>query len=172
MAVATLLHFGRAAEELKIGQPTLSELVQRLELEVGTPLLTRATRPVHLTEAGAEFLVRARSLLEDAAEAVTVVLERDATVLLYTDGLVERRGCDLDEGTSRLVGLIGDLSARGADLDELCDGLLRGTVEDRSDDDVAIIAVRLHSQHRLRPAEAGPDGCLLRSGRTGGVVGH
>lgn len=73
VAVATHLHFGRAAEQLKIGQPTLSELVQRLERELGTPLLTRATRPVHLTEAGAELLLRARALLDDAAEAVTVV---------------------------------------------------------------------------------------------------
>ena len=73
VAVATQLHFGRAAEQLNIGQPTLSELVQRLERELGTPLLTRATRPVHLTEAGSEFLLRARALLDDAAEAVTVV---------------------------------------------------------------------------------------------------
>jgi len=73
VAVATHLHFGRAAEQLRIGQPTLSELVQRLERELGTPLLTRATRPVHLTEAGVEFLRRARALLDDAAEAVTVV---------------------------------------------------------------------------------------------------
>jgi DNA-binding transcriptional LysR family regulator len=73
VAVATHLHFGRAAEQLNIGQPTLSELVQRLERELGTPLLFRATRPVHLTEAGAEFLLRARALLDDAAEAVTVV---------------------------------------------------------------------------------------------------
>jgi serine phosphatase RsbU (regulator of sigma subunit) len=87
----------------------------------------------------------------------TSVLDRDATVLLYTDGLVERRGSDLDEGTSRLVSLIGDLSSRGADLDELCDGLLRGMVEDRPEDDVAIIAVRLHRQDRPRPAEAGPE---------------
>jgi serine phosphatase RsbU (regulator of sigma subunit) len=86
----------------------------------------------------------------------TTVLDRDATVLLYTDGLVERRGSDLDEGTSRLVGLIGDLAARGVGLDELCDGLLRGMVEDRPDDDVAIIAIRLHRQDRPRPAEAGP----------------
>jgi hypothetical protein len=86
----------------------------------------------------------------------TTVLDRDATVLLYTDGLVERRGSDLDEGTSRLVGLIGDLAARGVSLDELCDGLLRGMVEDRPDDDVAIIAIRLHRQDRPRPAEAGP----------------
>ena len=73
VAVATQLHFGRAAEQLNIGQPTLSELVQRLERELGTPLLTRATRPVHLTEAGSEFLLRARALLDDAAEAVTAV---------------------------------------------------------------------------------------------------
>ncbi len=73
VAVATQLHFGRAAEQLNIGQPTLTELVQRLERELGTPLLTRATRPVHLTEAGSEFLLRARALLDDAAEAVTVV---------------------------------------------------------------------------------------------------
>jgi len=73
VAVATQLHFGRAAEELHIGQPTLSELVQRLERELGTPLITRATRPVHLTEAGSEFLLRARALLDDAAEAVAVV---------------------------------------------------------------------------------------------------
>ncbi|HYP46089.1 MAG TPA: LysR family transcriptional regulator [Propionibacteriaceae bacterium] len=73
VAVATQLHFGRAAEQLNIGQPTLSELVQRLERELGTPLLMRATRPVHLTEAGSEFLLRARALLDDAAEAVTAV---------------------------------------------------------------------------------------------------
>ena len=54
------------------------------------------------------------------------------------------------------MGLIEELSDRGADLDELCDGLLRGMVEDRPDDDVAIVAIRLHRQDRPRPAEAGP----------------
>lgn len=73
VAVATQLHFGRAAEQLSIGQPTVSELVQRLERELGTPLLARSTRPVRLTEAGAELLLRARALLDDAAEAATVV---------------------------------------------------------------------------------------------------
>ena len=44
VTVADQLHFGRAAEKLGIAQPTLSELVRRLEREMDTPLLARTTR--------------------------------------------------------------------------------------------------------------------------------
>src|SRR6195952_3064228 len=73
VAVATELHFGRAAERLLIGQPTLSDLVRRLERELGTPLLTRTTRRVALTEAGAELLRHAKTILDDIAAASTAV---------------------------------------------------------------------------------------------------
>ena len=73
MAVATELHFGRAAERLRIAQPTLSELVQRLERDVGTPLLTRTTRRVALTGAGFELLGRAKVILDDVAAANAAV---------------------------------------------------------------------------------------------------
>jgi hypothetical protein len=63
VAVATELHFGRAAERLHIAAPTLSELIRRLERELGTPLFTRTTRQVALTSAGAELLTRSRSFL-------------------------------------------------------------------------------------------------------------
>ena len=73
VAVATELHFGHAAQRLHMGQPTLSELVRRLEREVGTPLLTRTTRRVALTGAGVELLGRAKVILDDVAAAAAAV---------------------------------------------------------------------------------------------------
>lgn len=73
-------------------------------------------------------------------ERVTV-LERGATVLLHTDGLVERRGSDLDEGQARLVRALSELAR--LPLPELCDSLVERMVDSHPDDDVALVAVRL-----------------------------
>lgn len=86
VAVAGELHFGRAAQKLHIGQPTLSDLIRRLEREVGTPLLTRTTRRVALTQAGAELFSRATVILDDVEGAAAAV----------------RRLADGDAGTVRL----------------------------------------------------------------------
>ncbi|MDQ2813018.1 MAG: LysR family transcriptional regulator [Actinomycetota bacterium] len=73
VAVAAELHFGRAAQHLHLSQPTLSELIQRLERELGTPLLTRTTRRVALTGAGSELLGRAKVILDELAAAKAAV---------------------------------------------------------------------------------------------------
>ena len=73
VAVATELHFGRAADRLHIAAPTLSELIRRLERELGTPLLTRTTRRVALTSAGAELLSRSKVILDEVAAAQAAV---------------------------------------------------------------------------------------------------
>src|SRR5256885_12468610 len=51
VAVAGKLHFGRAAEELHIAQPVLSRQIRALEQDLGTPLLTRDSHGVMLTDA-------------------------------------------------------------------------------------------------------------------------
>jgi PAS domain S-box-containing protein len=83
-----------------------------------------------------------------------VTLDRGATVLLYTDGLVERRDADLDAGLVRLRNTLIELADRP--LDELLDEVLERLVQGRPEDDVALVAIRLHRQDEPRPAEAGP----------------
>ncbi|SNR71150.1 PP2C family protein-serine/threonine phosphatase [Blastococcus mobilis] len=74
-----------------------------------------------------------------------VPLPPGATVLLHTDGLVERRGSTLDEGTAAVTRYLRDLTGRP--LDELCDGLLRRMLRGTPQDDVALVAVRLAGSH-------------------------
>jgi PAS domain S-box-containing protein len=70
-----------------------------------------------------------------------ITLDAGTTVLLYTDGLIERRDGDLDEGMARLRAAATDLA--GVPLDELCDELLDRLVQGRPEDDVALVAIRL-----------------------------
>ena len=62
------------------------------------------------------------------------------TLLLYSDGLVERRTADLDHGVARLA----DALVRHGHLDpeELCDRLLAEVGLDNSDDDIALLVLR------------------------------
>jgi serine phosphatase RsbU (regulator of sigma subunit) len=81
-------------------------------------------------------------------------LKRGATVLLYTDGLVERRDRDIDAGTKELVEALRECA--GLPLAELCDRVLARLFLPDAEDDVAVLAVRLHPEDHPRPPEAGP----------------
>jgi serine phosphatase RsbU (regulator of sigma subunit) len=72
-----------------------------------------------------------------------VCLEQGATVLLYTDGLVERRNRDVDAGTAELMDALRENA--GLPLDELCDVVLEQLFLPDAEDDVAILAVRLYA---------------------------
>lgn len=71
VTVAEERNFTRAAKRLFVSQPSLSQLVRRLEAEIGAELFDRSAQPIKLTKAGQIFLPRARRLLEDFAGAVS-----------------------------------------------------------------------------------------------------
>jgi DNA-binding transcriptional LysR family regulator len=69
VAVAEELHFGSAAERLRMTQPPLSQRIRQLEAALGAQLFTRTTRSVRLTPAGEVLLARAGALLRAAGDA-------------------------------------------------------------------------------------------------------
>jgi DNA-binding transcriptional LysR family regulator len=78
VAVAEELHFGRAAERLRMSQPPLSQAIRQLEGDVGAVLLERTNRHVALTAAGRAFLEECRVLLVHA-QAVAEIPRLTAT---------------------------------------------------------------------------------------------
>ncbi|WP_051300990.1 ATP-binding SpoIIE family protein phosphatase [Actinomadura rifamycini] len=71
-------------------------------------------------------------------EAVQIPVEDGSRLVLCTDGLLERRDRDLDQGLRELR---RHLAAAPPDLDAACDAVLAGLGSDNPVDDVALVAV-------------------------------
>ena len=69
-AVARLLSFSRAAEELHLTQPAVSTQVRKLEEHADNPLFEQFGKKIYLTPAGAELLLISRNIIQqfEAAE--------------------------------------------------------------------------------------------------------
>lgn len=72
----------------------------------------------------------------------TVTLETGDLLLLYTDGLVERRERDLQEGMDLLVRVAADAGA-GGDPERVLDEVLRAFDAPNPDDDTCVVAIRI-----------------------------
>ena len=78
VAVAEAGHFGRAARACNVSQPALSQQIQSIEQACGTSLFDRLKDGVRPTPFGAEFVSRARRVLEEAEGLSTFALRRRA----------------------------------------------------------------------------------------------
>jgi PAS domain S-box-containing protein len=101
--------------------------------------------PLLLTADGARFLEGGRSIPVGASDPAvfregTDTMPPGSTLLLYTDGLVERRDEPLE---SRLAQLAASARAADGQVQDVCDQVLSGALG-RSEpvDDVALLAVR------------------------------
>ena len=111
--------------------------------------------PLVLGPDGPSFLEGGRSVPVGASESAVfreaeARLPEQATLLLYTDGLVERRDVALEDRFAQLRAAAG---AAGGELEDLCDQVLQGVLGPAEPaDDVALLAVRPRpvSAKRLR----------------------
>lgn len=70
----------------------------------------------------------------------TIEIGEDDVVVLYSDGLVERRRESLDVGLERLRGVLSRSAAQ--DATSLCDDALAKVLSDDAEDDVALLVIR------------------------------
>jgi serine phosphatase RsbU (regulator of sigma subunit) len=105
------------------------------------PLLLAPDGGVSLLEADRADLLLGVFPESGRVDRVTL-LDPGSTVLLYTDGLVERRDRDVDAGTKELVQALHECADLPLDL--LCDQVLARLFLPDAEDDVAMLAFRLH----------------------------
>ena len=141
LAVVDAGSFTHAAARIRVTQPTLSIGISELEKLVGTPLIIRDRRHLHLTEAGGHFLPIARTLEINFREAdnfgnlravdwpelkVGLIKTLPARgVQAFVGSLLQRCTVEIVEGT--------DSELRGAFSDgrlNLVVGLLRSSADD------------------------------------------
>jgi len=71
----------RAAAQMGIANASVTTLIRKLEAHLGATLLQRSTRYVRLTEDGARYYERCRSILEQIGEAEADMSERERGVV-------------------------------------------------------------------------------------------
>lgn len=66
-------HFGRAAEECGVTQPTLSMQIQKLENDLGVVIFDRSKKPILLTKIGEKMITQVQSVLFEARKIEGVI---------------------------------------------------------------------------------------------------
>ena len=104
--------FNRAAERMGVSKSVVSRRIARMEAELGTRLLTRTPRGVHLTDAGQELKGRAERLLSEFAEAREAVSRHGAELV----GRL-RLSVPLSYGLDHVAPVLSELAARHPQLE-------------------------------------------------------
>lgn len=80
VAVDKTRHFGRAAEQCGVTQPTLSTMIQKIEDELGVKLFDRSVQPVAVTAIGRPVIDQAERVLAEAKTIRDIVAEQEQSL--------------------------------------------------------------------------------------------
>jgi serine phosphatase RsbU (regulator of sigma subunit) len=166
-AAATMGQLNSVYRALLVDRPSPSAMIDRLQaswsllgmqrmatalfatLDPATGQLRVASAghlpPVLITAGHAEFLPVTPSRMLGAPPAPAPALEWagvvpvGATLVLFTDGLVESRSADVDEGLAHLLAVAA--AAGTSDPDELCERLLSELTGTHRADDIALLVL-------------------------------
>ena len=75
LAVDSLHHFAKAAEQCRVTQPTLSAMIQKLEDELGLKLFARNVQPIQATPVGKKVIEQARKVLLEVSKIKDITEE-------------------------------------------------------------------------------------------------
>src|ERR1700758_1253828 len=114
----------RAAQKLYVAQPGVSRALHQLERELGVELFHRTSGGVQLTDAGLEFVLHARGMLEGEARAKAAMRERAA------------------RGRTVRIGVVAGVLGAG----ELTAPILHGYREAHPDVDAAVVELSFCDQ--------------------------
>jgi DNA-binding transcriptional LysR family regulator len=133
LAVAETLHFGRAASQLGIAQPVLSQQIKRMEAMIGHTLLERTPRGVTLTPVGAYFQRRAEVLRANLQDAIRTARRigggEDGSLIVGVCGSVMLTRFSEVVKRFRTSHSQVDLQLRELDAEQHIEQLLDGTVD-------------------------------------------
>ncbi|MGH3325463.1 MAG: SpoIIE family protein phosphatase, partial [Streptomyces sp.] len=83
---------------------------------------------------------------------VDLVLPENSTLVLYTDGLIERRGEDIDAGIEALRAALAAPKPSGLSMQQWCDDIVGELKEPAADDDLAVLMARASAMPYHRSA--------------------
>ncbi len=148
LALAQTLNFTRAAEACHVTQPALTKSIQRLEEELGGPLLLRERSLTQLTPLGQAML----PLLEQCFAAAERAKEHASGMKRQASSPL-RVGLAADVPMPPFLPVFGELAARlpgfelsleGAGSAVLCEALLQGTLDAAVVTEGAVLSDRLN----------------------------
>lgn len=110
--LAELQHYAKAAKELFITQPSLSNAISSLEQELGVSLFQKTGRNIHLTKYGSEFLIYVTSGLEQIDKGIATMKNYAGT----SNGGKIDLGCIITVQTGYIPKLLNDYKASTAGI--------------------------------------------------------